>query len=336
MMTMDWILEAFRLILIGIGIIILSSVYILLVVGLYRILLVKNTRNHKINLSNQGNVPSVFQLKIESPDPRLLFKFFYQDVPLIEIPQISTPEPAPVGYTAPSGSRINTGESGESPPPTGSKLDTAQTAAKGREIAGKVGMVASLMGTLGNLIPGSLGNQLRSKGASVRGVQTSTLKTVQEPLRTQQKVTALKKDTSRLTGAGTRQGTTFNGSPNTEGPIRTPLTTQSGLVPETARPGGAVNEYRAQTKDVNPGESVSFTLQIDSKGKRIPEGSYLYIIHSQQVSLEPASVQIPPVTSRGTVHFKPVSTWRYWLPIIVCGTVVVLTFLSLSYYLTNF
>lgn len=333
---MDWFLEAFRLILIGIGIFILSIVYILLVVGLYRILQVKIARVHKVNLTNQGNVPSVFQLKIESPDPRLLFRFFYQDVPLIEIPQILTPEPTPVGFPAPSGSRINTGETGESHPSNDTSLNPAQTAVKGREIAGKVGMVASLLGTLGNLIPGSLGNQLRSKGASVRGVQTSTLKTVQEPLRTQQKVTALKKDSSRLTGTGTHQGTTSNLSPNTEGTGQTPLTTQSGLVPETARPDQTVGEYRAQTKEVNPGESLALTLCIDSKVKRISEGSYLYIIHSQQVSLEPANVQIPPVTSRGTVHFKQVTTWRYWLPTIVCGLVVVLTFLSLSYYLSNF
>ena len=95
-------------------------------------------------------------------------------------------------------------------------------------------------------------------------------------------------------------------------------------------------EYQAQTKEVDPGESILLTLRIDSrKKKRIPEGSYLYTIHSQQISLEPASVQIPPISSRGTVHFKAVPTWRYWLPLIVCGLVVLAAILSLTYYIMN-
>lgn len=323
---MEWFQAAFRLILIGIGILILSIVYIALIIRIYRLLQVKVARDHKIKLTNQGNVLSVFQLKVESPDPRLDFKLFYKDMPLIEIPETSIPEPTPGGYPVPAGS-------GKSPPTAGSSLDIAQTAGAGREIASKVGIIASFLGTIGNIIPGSLGNQLRSKGGAVRGVQTGTLKTTQAPLRTQQKFTALKMGGSRLTGAGTGGGSTARGHQNTVDYVQTAGKTPSGPEPGKTKPGQPGSEYWAQTKEVDPGESLSLTLRIDSRKRRYPEGSFLYILHSQQVSLEPANVQIPPVTSRGTVHFKPITAWRYWLPIIVCGLVVVLTFFSLSYYL---
>jgi hypothetical protein len=49
--------------------------------------------------------------------------------------------------------------------------------------------------------------------------------------------------------------------------------------------------------------------------------------------LGPENEEIPPVTSRGTVYIKPIAEWRYWLPTIACGLVVVMTILSLSFYL---
>ncbi len=328
---MEWIQAAFRLSLIGIGILILSVIYIALMIRLYRFLQVKVERDHKIKISNQGNVRSIYQLTVESPEPRLRFKLSSKGMPLIEIPEAAIPEV----YTAPTDPINHQSGSGKGSAIKSSNLDTAKAAATGREIAGKAGVVASFLGTLGNLIPGSLGNQIRSKGASVRGVQTRTLQTTQEPIRTQQKVAALKKNSGRLTGGRSDKGDPTNENRISAGDQQEAAVTSWQPETSTTRNGQPSSNYRVQTNEVGPGESLSLSLHIDSKKWRNPGGSYLYTIHSQQVSLAPTDIEIPPVTSRGTVHFKSVTAWRYWLPITICGLLVVMTFLSLFYYLTN-
>jgi hypothetical protein len=332
---MAWIQTAFRLCSIVLVTLTLSMVYIILIIRLYQYLQVKIARDHKIILTNQGNVLSIFRLKVESPESRLQFKLFHKDIPLVETPLPPTPEPIPIEHPVTAGRREISDESGKGTPRGGSNLSATKAAEAGRDVSGKVGIVASLLGTLGNLIPGSLGNQLRSKAASIRSVQTSTLQTTQEPLRTQRKVTALKMDGSRITGTGPKPGTAAWATTDSIDYVHTPVHIRPQKEPGTVisgRPGG---EYWAQTKEVGPGESLSLTLRIDSKGKRHLAGSFLYLIHSQQVSLESAKIEIPPVTSRGTVYIKPIAEWRYWLPTIVCGLAVVMTILSLSFYLVN-
>jgi len=327
---MTWIQAAFRLMLMGGVILILSAIYIVLIIRFYRYLQVKVARDHIIKLINQGNVRSVFQLKVESPDPRLHFKLLYKGMPLVEIPENPVPEPTSAVYEASDTTTTLRSEPGKKAARNGSKLSTSQVTDTGREIAGKAGVLASLLGTIGGLIPGSLGTQLRSKGASVRRVQASTLKTTQAPVRTQQKINALKMDSSKLARTGNGLGSPTRGDVNTPEYGQTVGESPSVKGPDIKRSRRPVSEYQAQTKDVEPGEALSLTLRIDSKVKHHLEGSYLYIVHSQQVPLEPANIEIPQVTTRGTVHFKPVSFWRYWLPLMVCGLVVIVTLFSLS------
>ena len=137
-------------------------------------------------------------------------------------------------------------------------------------------------------------------------------------------------DSGKLTKTQTGGGTPFSGeatAPGYEQEAGAPSTVTRPFLQRTRH---LVRGYHAQTKEVGPGESLSLTLRIESKAKRPLEGSYLYNINSQQVPMIPANVEIPQVSSSGTVHFKSVPLWRYWLPLMVCGLVVIVTLITLS------
>jgi hypothetical protein len=190
------------------------------------------------------------------------------------------------------------------------------------------------LGGLGNLLPGSLGNKLKSQGAAIRGVQTKALRTTQAPISAQRKVDALKREGGRVTGGAKGGGSTIRGKQAPMGPqVRDAAVSKQHRRAQTSTEH-TTGVYRVQTVEVDPGESLSLNLHIGSKKRRYPGGSFLYTIQSQQKPLESVDVEIPPVSSRGTVHFKSIAAWRYWLPLIISGMVVVMTLLSLIYYLT--
>jgi hypothetical protein len=216
-------------------------------------------------------------------------------------------------------------------------VDTAAAAKTGQKATAKVGAVASFLGVLGNLIPGSLGSKLKAQGAAARGVQTDALKTMQAPMQAQRKVEALNRERGKLGG----------GTDSTPGKVQAPQPAVERQGPETIRTSSnqpvsklagsfqPTGLYRVQTKEVQPGESLVLTLRVGSKERRYPEGSYRYTLLSQQMPQEGIDSGIPPVKSSGTVHFKHVPLWRYWLPLFGSSVVVVLTLLLLLVYFTN-
>jgi len=333
---MDWT-QLLRIVLVVLASIALVVIYIFLIVRLYRLLQVKGDRDHKIKLSNQGNATSIYQLSVESPEPQLSFKLSYKGMPLIEIPEMIYIEPEQEAFE-------DAGEVVEQVDVATKKtdkkqpaVDTAAAAKTSQKAAAKVGAFASLLGVLGNLIPGSLGTKLKTQGAAARGVQTDALKTMQAPMQAQRKVDALKREGGKF-GGGTkidqseashpRAGDDRQGSQVVQTPSRQPVSMLTG----SYQPTGV---YRAQTKEVDPGESLVLSLKVGSKTRRYPQGSYRYTLLSQQMSREGTDIGIPPLKTSGTVHYKPVPAWRYWLPILGTSIVVLLTLLFLLVYFTN-
>jgi len=326
---MAWIEPVVRYALIGAGLLILIALYIFLMVRAYRALEVKADRSHSIKLTNQGNVRSVFRLMVESSEPRLSFKFVHNGLPLIVV----TDEPVP---ETPETNQFTENQQGalQRKPPSGHPLaDINKAAQTGQNAAAKVGALASLLGALGSLLPGSLGNQLRTKGAGIRGMQTRTIQATQKPLSVQRKVEGFKLESGRLAGDSSGgEALHINDQPAHRVSTGKALIVNSS--PQKSKRGHHHGSYCVQTIEVDPGESLALTLKIGAQKRRYPEGSFLYTIQSRQVPVAAADPGLSPVTTRGIIHFKPIPLWRYWLPILFSGILVGLTFLSIFYYLT--
>jgi hypothetical protein len=289
------------ILLTAIAVAVSAAICILLLSLVHRFVRVKRICTHNVILKNQGNVRSVYQLLAESPEPKLRFRFFSQKIPLAEIaveaPVIQQPEAA---------SNHKTVTARQASSAAGKVEKTSRAAAQ------KTGVAASFLSALGNLLPGSVGKSLKQQGAAARNIQTKTTQTMGAKDQAERQVNALQRGASKLgvksqapstSGTGRKQsaGSSFSSTPS--------------------------SFQVAQTNPIGPGETIALTLQISSQRKRIPEGSYLYTITSQQVPLEKVDRETHPVNQPGMVYFAAVSAWRYALPIFlnILITVVVLS-----------
>ncbi|OQY36226.1 MAG: hypothetical protein B6243_03680 [Anaerolineaceae bacterium 4572_5.2] len=336
---MEWTQATFETLLIWILLFVLVFLYVFLLVKFYRLLLVKGDREHTITLTNRGNLQSFYQLQVEATEPLLSFKFFYDGIPLAGVPEPVLQEveegeeaaaPEDEHTPEPPAAQPASGKSKASSP--GASVD--KTAKKGQAAASKVGLVASFLGALGSLIPGGAGRKLSKQGAAARSVQTGTIKAAQAPK-------SMKRKTDAVKGSGSKLGMkTSSGGSTTRNGAAAPEIQEGVVAPPPAQKTTSKIEVIehwlhncVQTKDVDPGESILLTLRIGSQKKRYPKGSFVYVIHSQQVPLEEVDVEVPLVSTRGTVYFKPISWWRYWLPTLAVLAIVLATLLSFYYYL---
>ena len=335
---MEWS-QVGRLILIGLVSAILIATYVWLLMRLFRLLQPKRDRNHSLKLANQGNVPSIYQLTVESLDSLFSFQLKFKDMPLIEVPEPVIFEElidATNGSLSDNG-HLPDGLTEKQSQKNGSQkksVDTGKAMQAGQALAGKAGTVASLLGTFGNLIPGSIGNKLKSQGAAARGIQTKTIRATQAPKSAQRKLDAVKREGGRM-GGGVKVDTgparnQYEASTSTQGPTHRSTKYQTGKARRTAKTG----EIRVQTIEIDPGESIQLSLNIRSLKRRYPEGSYLYTIQSQQIPSVGYDYEIPPITTRGTVNFKSLPAWRHWFPFIITAFIVTATAFSIFYYLT--
>jgi hypothetical protein len=315
---------------------VLILAYILLILRLYRILQVKGERHHTIKLTNQGNLPSIYHLSAASTEPHLEFKFYHQDVPLIVIPEPEKKADAADAeqHSQPSIKAVEEPKKKPDAPPPKAGANIGGAAETGKTFATKVGVVASFLGVLGSLLPGKMGHKLKGKSTVARDVQARTLKTTQAPTRIQRKTDSLKRESGRLGVKTPNSDVLHAGDPEQIAPQAGSPSQQLQVAAAQIEPQKIFTPVSAQTQEVESGATILLTLRIGSKKMRYPEGSYFYTINSQQVPSVPIRITPPPVSKRGIVYFKSIAAWRYGLPFIVCGTIVVVTILSVVYYLT--
>jgi hypothetical protein len=340
--------------LIWILLVVMLAIYLLLLVRLNRILKVRADRHHTMELRNEGNLPSVYQLAISSPERQLDFTLFHEGMSLIDVPEspqtesLSPVEPKPAFQpqspaVAPHPVEAPKKPAAAPPQQKSGKSSLDKASKQGQGAVSKLGVVAGFLGTLGSLLPGKLGRQLTSKGAAARDTQASALKTIQAPKQIQRKTDALQSQSGRLGAKRPQNAQTPESTPNAVA-VPAPGAEQSNLAAaQTApthparisaeKPPPVREVYRVQTREVAPGARLPLVLQIGSKGKRYPRGSFAYTIQSKQMPLTPTKIEPPLLSKHGTVYFKPIAAWRYGLPFLVTSAILLLTLLSTFYYL---
>jgi len=300
------------------------------------------SRKHRIRLTNGGNVHSYYRLQVAATEPRLQFRLIMDGIPLADIPveKIDSLAPLPLeAVTIPKNQPApakNT-QGGESGKNAGSAVTGASQA--GKSVAEKSGVLASLLGTFGSLLPGKVGATLKQQGEAARNVQTKTVKTMQMPETAKNKVDAIQRDSNKLGVASSAAApqNASNEKRTADRPEAVQKNNRQVVAVDTNNISDTIirsNDCFVQTKEVKPGESLDLTLAITPVGRHSPSGSFVYIIKSQQVPLEKLDQEAPEITSRGMVYFTPVATWRYWLPSILNGMILLIELLGVAYFTT--
>lgn len=310
----------------------LTAALLLVVVGcgvlvsvlLRRVLQVKADREHALKLTNLGNCRSHFRLSIIQTHPELAFTFLSNRIPLAPIVEpVERPETEEVESNAaqvePATAPPSAGKPALPQPPA-IKPDGALKA--GQSVAAKSGVAAGLLGTLGSLLPGKAGADLKAQAGAARQVQAGASKAVQAPQSVQRKAGALGQ-------AGGRLGVQVRAPAGASAPQASPA--YAVKTPAPAAPAAGNNPLVVQTPALEPGESLLLTLRIGKTQKRYPSGSFHYTLESRPVPQD-ASLGSPDAVSRqGMVYFRPVGAWRYWLPGIASGLVLLSALLGILY-----
>jgi hypothetical protein len=311
---------ALKIIFSSLAVLLVTAFSFFLILISNRLLRVRADRKHNIHIENRGNCRSIYSLAISSDDPGLRFSLFARDVPLVEIqtPQQDAQEQAAL---------VQASSPADSPSPAPAKTTGAKSTASsvnsdtavksGQKAAAKAGTIASLLGALGQLLPGSLGAGLRAQSSQARKVQTNTSRAVQAPQTMQNQVGAVSKESGKLVGAKPAK-TSVSAQATHSRPLThtTAFATSAGA---SAQPGHArpASACLVQTPELAPAQSFDLTLKIGTTKKRYPAGSFAYIIESQQFALDFPEAGSAPVRRQGIVYFGKIGIWRYWIPTFI-------------------
>ena len=303
------------------------------------VLRVRADKKHSLKLVNNGNFPSLYHLSFNSTQSELKFACSYNDIPLVpvfeEVAEQAVTEvvrevnPEPVQQTAKTKKKARAGA-----------VNPDGALKAGKSVAAKSGVAASLLGTMGSLLPGKLGAGLKEKADLARGVQMKTAKVTQAPQAATNKMDALKSTGGRL-GVKTsekenksqgKETTTIAAASST--PDNQVIISVKGTRDDNDHPLKLRDTGLVQTRELVSGEALMLTLKIGTSQKRYPAGSFNYIVRSQQVPAEGRFNKPAPVSRTGTVYFKPISSFRYWIPVIGSSLVLLLALFGIYYGLT--
>ena len=315
-----------KLLLTGIAFLVLSIICVLLIVLISKVFRVKRDREHIIRLTNRGNFLSNFFLSVTSSESNLRFSLSLNGVPLVPIHMAVEP-PAGVSQPAAEQSRPNQAQK----PAPAAQTNTGQpkpainaggALKSGQAAAGKVGALASFLGTLGDLIPGPLGSSLRARSANLTEKQGSALAAMQAPVTAGHNLDSLKQQSGQLanikpTAAGQAPSMSAAAPQSTAVTTSNPITATP--VPATPQPSlaakkiAAAGDYVVQTQPLEPGAGYALVLKIGPQKNHYPEGTFGYTLKSMQQAVENLTGEPVAVVKQGVVSFPHIAAWRYWL-----------------------
>jgi len=303
------------------------------------LLRVRADKKHSLKLVNNGNFPSLYHLSIRSTQPELTFACSYDDIPLVpvfeEVAEKLVTEVVQEGNTEPVQQAAKTKKEVKA-----GAVNPDGALKAGKSVAAKSGVAASLLGTLGSLLPGKLGAGLKEKADMARNVQIKAAKVTQAPQAATNKMDALKSTSGRLGVKSSEKDNKSQG--NQTGTIATASSSPGNQVVISVKgaqvDGDHVLRLRdtglVQTRELGSGEALMLTLNIGTSSKRYPVGSFNYIVRSLQVPVDGRFDNPAPVSKKGTVYFKPISIFRYLIPIVASGLVFLLALIGIYYGLT--
>lgn len=268
--------------------------------------MIRYTRNHKIEIKNDSNFSSKFHLSATSSENNVLFEFLLNNIPLPNARSLSPIEPLQ------NGDQETEQNPGSARPLAGSISRTniiGDVSKGGKAVSSKLGVLASIAGTLGSLLPGGLGSKLSRQSETLRQTQTNVQETVQAPVMARQKVQALNQQSGQILNPNGSNQSFQRALTKSE----KSLSDNSNRSQISTSPQLFFSQHEFETPIIDPGESLTLELRIDANSNLDPRKSHRYTITSIQVSEAPTSEFENVIKRDGIVNFKNYPVWRILL-----------------------
>jgi hypothetical protein len=285
----------------------LFATYILLLVLGWSLLPAKPRKNFIIELANDGNVRSNYQLTITPVSDEIDYQLSRDGARLtplaVELDAAQTqPEesadPVAAGNPASRSAPLQKRE----PKPAADSVRNA--AASGKRATGLVGALATFFGILGSILPGKLGSGLKARSASLRNAQSSATRTMQAPAMAKSRASALRSAGSRISGKSSDQPK----GQETALPESDRKEKRSASKDKSAPPKPTF--FRTLLEDVAPGDALSLDLLVVQRKGRPPESGFALSFESLQQPHEETESSLAPVRRQAVVNYDPIPVWR--------------------------
>ena len=272
-----------------------SLVYLVLVYLVWQILKIRIQKKYSILLGNQGNIKSKYSLKILPANKILEYTLKSRNGKLVQIEEEKVEFLNSVEESEESPGTKRPGLEKRNPGQVSKKI--GQAADTGRKVSGVAGGIASILGIIGSLLPGKLGQNLRQSGAQARQVQTKTRQALNAPQATTRKLDALKTEGSRFSsGSNSTAQTKLQQQPPASGGRK--RKTQNSIF------------FRTETKELQPGESIEIQLRVRKAQKKHPENNFVVEFQSLQKPTSFRSGALRPMKQKLHVRFPEIPLWR--------------------------
>jgi len=267
-------------------------------------------KNLRVEIHNRGNVPSRFELRAEDPEGILDFEFSLGGSPL-PLGVIATVEAAP--------------SSAQPRQPAKARASAALQSAEGvqqkaRQVTGLAGALTGLLGTLGMVLPRSIGQPLLDLSSDLRRGQGKVIQAQQMP--------------KRVKGQASRIKTATGAKPLTSRPSAASRPAPSGATAPEAAPvteleATAIAPGWVQTPQVEPDATLGLDLQVRPRHARRAQ-IYSFTLLSRSAEADDA----PLVKQEWSGQIAGLSGFRRYHPYLLIVALTVL-FLLLACWLAN-
>ncbi len=284
-----------------------------------------------VEVLNQGNARSRYELRAEDPSGMLKFEFMLNDTDLAQragepVTAVSAAaEPRPVGVATE-----------KQPNPTVAKAKEVWT--KANELENKAvatvstgSVISNWIVTVSYLLPGQLGQGLRESTAGMRSTQYQVRNVVDAPGRYQRMVAAAAPP--QISSSPIGPANSGNALPTTY--VRTPSNSGGGSAATTpaavAQPKRVVRTGWSLTPPLDAGEALTVTLKV--RPGRFPRTRhYDFKVYSRSVD----GNEDTPLIDHGSVALRGGPVLKRLLSWLLLGAAIVLLALLAWYLLTTF
>jgi|GEM_PF-1455615 len=309
----------------GLGWIVAAVAGVVLLVRIVRLQPVRLRKRCTLQIDNGGNVRDRYELRAEEPSGELRFEF-RRGRDLLPVRQVNrmipvavaTPVAAAAGSAVPTAAAAPTAAQQPAAPSA-----AAATAAKSAEQArGAAGGIAGILDTLGQLIPGSVGESLKRTAYNLNIKQGQAGRLTVQPKRQLDRVKNLRGQARSVAPMGAVR-TAPHAAAATAAEV--PPGAAEGARPDVR----TVVETWAQTPWVEPGAAVDLALYVAPLQRPTQERTYAVNLFSRSAE-QPDTA---PNTSVNQVLVRRFSWFRYHGPALALGLLLTAVLAGSFYFL---
>ncbi len=286
-----------------------------------------------VEVLNQGNVRSRYELRAEDPSGMLKFEFMLNDMDLAQ--RVGEPVDGKTAAATAATARVDAAPAEKQPNPTLAKAKETWTKANALEAKAVAtvntgSVLSNWIVTISYLLPGTLGASLRESTAGMRATQYEVRNVVDTPGRYQRMVAAAAPPRISTSPMPLNTGNQLPASWSKTG-ASTPSTGTATTQAAVAQPKPVARNGWSLTPPIDAGDTLAVTLKV--RPARFPRSQhYDFKVLSRSVDGNEST----PVIDHGSVALRGGPIFRRILSWVLLALAVALLALLAWYLLTTF